>query len=770
MDGAPAPPQLMVGPLEGEETEKDGRCDVDTDMLPGREKDDENCRGVLVVGTHPLLLTSQRPHSSQEPAVGLGPTVTSSNGQCTAVNIRDNRVASTALVAGRQPQRVDQLHERLVRAQCVKKTVAEHKRERRLSPSGRIARQQARHSHSMRKPDQQGHERQVEDLISQHPNYADQSPEKRENIRSPNVIDTEHPDRNSRVDMRRFDVRKATFTENPISWPLTAPSAEQLARVGFYYMGVEDRVRCFVCGVELEEWEETGTAEPLLRHYMASPHCSFLQQDFHDHLPALQDQSSAQRSKYANTSVRLHSFAAWPYSEIVTSYQLASVGFFYTGEGARVTCFSCGLVVKEWRRGDVPLLVHCHRNPDCPFITSIIKKGASSAAPVQAPVPHLKTLTASDASRAASRPDFADPETRLKSFKKLSPAFPISRKDLAGAGLFLLRLPDVMRCHSCSAVLQGWVEGDTAVEKHRGASPNCPFLAEHFPCKLDREPSPDFDPSSLPAPQFDETELERMAREQPSASLPLQPPRSSLISSLPPPTSLPTPRSTQHPATLKMAGLSLSEHPPSPHTPHYSLPTSHTSLSDSQPPSLSHMASPALSPTEQPLSLSATLSETASQQGSSGYHSLAQSVSQSAAKPYSNSYNPYSGTGKQSSGYLSTSGGSSKQVSSGYSSGASATYATPPSGYSSGASATYATPPSGYSSGASATYATPPSGYSSGSSQNSMPPSSSSFALTEVGGKSVAVPPSYSQSRQPSTLPTLPQVCGLCSLLHSYKA
>ena len=750
MDGAPAPPQLMVGPLEGEETEKDGRCDVDTDMLPDREKDDENCRGVLVVGTHPLLLTSQRPHSSQEPAVGLGPTVTSSNGQCTAVNIRDNRVASTALVAGRQPQSADQLHERLVRAQCVKKTVAEHKRERRLSPSGRIARQQARHSHSMRKPDQQGHERQVEDLISQHPNYADQSPEKRENIRDPNVIDTEHPDRNSRVDMRRFDVRKATFTENPISWPLTAPSAEQLARVGFYYMGVEDRVRCFMCGVELEEWEETGTAEPLLRHYMASPHCSFLQQDFHDRLPALQDQSSAQRSKYANTSVRLHSFAAWPYSEIVTSYQLASVGFFYTGEGARVTCFSCGLVVKEWRRGDVPLLVHCHRNPDCPFITSIIKKGASSAAPVQAPVPHLKTLTASDASRAASRPDFADPETRLKSFKKLSPAFPISRKDLAGAGLFLLRLPDVMRCHSCSAVLQGWVEGDTAVEKHRGASPDCPFLAEHFPCKLDREPSPDFDPSSLPAPQFDETELERMAREQPSASLPLQPPRSSLISSLPPPTSLPTPRSTQHPATLKMAGLSLSEqpaHPSSPHTPHYSLPTS---LSDSQPPSLSHVASPALSPTEQPLSLSATLSETASQQGSSGYHSLAQSVSQSAAKPYS-----YSGTGKQSSGYLSTSGGSSKQLS---------------SGYSSGASATYATPLSGYSSGASATYATPLSGYSSGSSQNSMPPSSSSFALTEVGGKSVAVPPSYSQSREPSTLPTLPQVCGLCSLLHSYKA
>ena len=97
------------------------------------------------------------------------------------------------------------------------------------------------------------------------------------------------PNTGSRVDMRRFDVRLSTFNDNPLSWSLQTPSAEQLARVGLYYMGMEDRVRCFSCGVELEEW---GEEDPLIRHYMTSLQCSFLQQDFSDRILSLQRQNS----------------------------------------------------------------------------------------------------------------------------------------------------------------------------------------------------------------------------------------------------------------------------------------------------------------------------------------------------------------------------------------------------------------------------------------------------------------------------------------------
>jgi hypothetical protein len=375
---------------------------------------------------------------------------------------------------------------------------------------------------------------------------------------------TDHPNNSSRVDLRRFDVRIGTFARK--EWHHSLPRPEKLARAGLYYTGMEDTVRCFSCGVQLEEW---GEEEALGRHCHASPNCAFLRQDFPNLLESLTPSPSSQQAQYSNTSLRLHSYSNWPLSSVVTSYQLASVGFFYTGEGTKVVCFSCGLEVRDWRRGDVPLLVHCRANPECTFIKSIIEGSSSSE---RAPAPILKTM----ATDSANRPNYSDLNIRFQSFKKLSPAFPIPRMMLAEAGLFLLRLPDVMKCHSCEVVLQSWVDGDVAVEKHRGASPNCPFLAEKFPSKLSS-----VDPSTLPAAEFDERELEMMA---------LQPP---------------TLTSHSPTGTLSLAGLSLSD----PHTLTSSKPhslTPNSPLSTAPPPS--HHASSGYHSMSQPPSLSKTMS------------------------------------------------------------------------------------------------------------------------------------------------------------------
>lgn len=482
------------------------------------------------------------------------------------------------------------------------------------------------------------------------------------------IWDKDHPNTASRVDMRRHDVRMATFSEGSLEWPRKVPSAEQLARVGLYYLGVEDRVCCFSCSVELEEWE--GEENPLLRHYLASKHCSFLLQDFPEQLSSFRQQSLSQQAQcYANTSLRLHSFAQWPLSDIVTSYQLASVGFYYTGEGSKVICFSCGLVVREWRRGDVPLLVHCRTNPDCQFVKGIIK-GAPDSAP--APTPVLKTLP----SGVTNKPDFSDFQIRLKSFKKLSPAFPIPRETLSETGLFLLRLPDVMKCHKCDVVVQDWMEGDTAVEKHRGASPDCPFLAEWFPSKLSQQ----FDPDDLPAAQFNEQELEMMAH--PSlASLPSHLPHSSL--SLTQPTSLPV---------ESFASLSLS----SSHAPH-----THT-LTESHPPSL---------PSPQPLSLSATLPSLTT--STSAYHSMTQ--------PHTSSSSSFSVAGAQST----------------------SSYSSPPETLLSSGQPSMEP------------YATTPPG----------PPVPTSLSAEEPWGRTVSLPPSYTQtSTHPLETATQHQVYSVCNI------
>jgi len=157
----------------------------------------------------------------------------------------------------------------------------------------------------------------VEDILNKYPEYSSLNPALRLRLinsqRHPEVSD--HPDPQSRTDTRRYDVRLNTFHRQPHKWPLEQPSAQQLARVGFTYKGMEDTVVCHRCGLELSDWAEPGTPEPLLRHYMVSSACPFLLQAFRDQLPSLRAQQDSQRSKYTSTSARLHSFSSWPFSE-----------------------------------------------------------------------------------------------------------------------------------------------------------------------------------------------------------------------------------------------------------------------------------------------------------------------------------------------------------------------------------------------------------------------------------------------------------------------
>ena len=66
---------------------------------------------------------------------------------------------------------------------------------------------------------------------------------------------------------------------------------------------------------------------------------------------------------YQSEEERIKSFVGWPLIEVVHPEQLARVGFVYTGEGALVQCFQCGVKYRHWYKGDVPLNVHHHDVP-----------------------------------------------------------------------------------------------------------------------------------------------------------------------------------------------------------------------------------------------------------------------------------------------------------------------------------------------------------------------------------------------------------------------
>ena len=318
-------------------------------------------------------------------------------------------------------------------------------------------------------------------------------------------------------DLSQYSVRLETFECGPEPWPRASPSPHHLALVGFYYTGYEHTVTCFLCEVEISDWDDGK--DPLIKHYNKNPNCSFILEEFTYELQKLlsEERVPHRSPQYASSSLRLHTFSSWQYSNLITSYQLASAGFFYTGHGSRVECFSCGLTHQDWKKGDLPLHVHRQRSPNCPFIGSLLSKespgslesvmGAQQQPPMPSDYP---------ASRA---PDYSSLTVRIRSFKHLARNFPVSGERCAEAGLFFLRKPDVMKCFSCGAILRDWIDGDIPEEKHREVNPRCTFLLELFPSKLsgigeEREEAGeigDIDPSTLPEPEFDEEDLERMS-------------------------------------------------------------------------------------------------------------------------------------------------------------------------------------------------------------------------------------------------------------------
>lgn len=69
--------------------------------------------------------------------------------------------------------------------------------------------------------------------------------------------------------------------------------------------------------------------------------------------------------KMAYELLRVESFKNLPVSCQVTPLRMAKTGFFKSGDGDEVTCFSCGKQYKNWRNAEVPNEIHRIISPNC---------------------------------------------------------------------------------------------------------------------------------------------------------------------------------------------------------------------------------------------------------------------------------------------------------------------------------------------------------------------------------------------------------------------
>lgn len=196
-----------------------------------------------------------------------------------------------------------------------------------------------------------------------------------------NNVNWVHPMRREDYPRRddKFYDRLATYENFPESCPV---SAENLAKAGFRYTGVNDMVLCDYCQGRLQRWEETD--DPIVEHARHYQNCEFL-------LPLTQ---APHNPEYLSVEARASSFdnETWHNREnedTPPSEELANAGFYFVGgleQGREVSpdqdqvrptyrsdatkCFHCNTTLHSWDHNDNVWVEHARWSPRCGFLIS----------------------------------------------------------------------------------------------------------------------------------------------------------------------------------------------------------------------------------------------------------------------------------------------------------------------------------------------------------------------------------------------------------------
>lgn len=145
---------------------------------------------------------------------------------------------------------------------------------------------------------------------------------------------------------------------------------------------------------------------------------------------------------------RLNTFRDWPSNAAVESSRIAQAGFYFTGPGLKVTCFSCGCHISEWNYGDQVMTRHRNINPNCSFVIDPVSSGNLPLTVYRNP---QATLSPSRWNRRErnligaweSQPSIYKSEAaRLESFSDWPIPFIVTPEALAATGFYFLHQGD----------------------------------------------------------------------------------------------------------------------------------------------------------------------------------------------------------------------------------------------------------------------------------------------------------------------------------------
>lgn len=267
-------------------------------------------------------------------------------------------------------------------------------------------------------------------------------------------------------------------------WNVPFICKNQLALLGFYYFGPSDMVKCYFCGVEIGLWEdgddvltdhmrwspscslirrqETNNvpidAELLNETLPPAPTPDVFgstersntvsegsievlsEDDVHMYQHQLYGQggidavlrgglslscprptiSRPEHPEYAVEAKRLESFEDWPKTMRQKPQILSDAGFYYTGKGDKVCCFSCGGGLKDWEENDEPWEQHAMWYGKCDYLK--LMKGADfieKMALKRDEICKRSSESAASSSSQSSQESIKDTQSKSSSSEKL---------------------------------------------------------------------------------------------------------------------------------------------------------------------------------------------------------------------------------------------------------------------------------------------------------------------------------------------------------------
>ena len=224
--------------------------------------------------------------------------------------------------------------------------------------------------------------------------------------------------------LKREVVRFRTFQ----NWQSTATHPNDLAKAGFFYFNMEDRVQCAFCLGIIGQWNPEDN--PRDEHSRHLPRCPFILGLPVGNIPinpttGRELQTTASTGPGATTSdnttsrgaasgatsatgstrpytwessqietfgapampsfitrqARLQTLKTWPRGLAQKPQQLAEAGLYYTGVSDKVRCYHCDGGLGNWEPTDEPWTEHAKHYPECKFV--ILVKGKEFTRDIQ---------------------------------------------------------------------------------------------------------------------------------------------------------------------------------------------------------------------------------------------------------------------------------------------------------------------------------------------------------------------------------------------------